>query len=127
MPTNLFKRRKEGKAFVLLHWHRISDQWRKSGVGESKKKVLHSRVFATLKLTRSANRASESEKLGAHARTLVLRCNAHSRAKRKVDRVSTGQATTVWCHVCRLERITRRSIHSTREISRRNEKRTTER
>ncbi|XP_043595568.1 mucin-12 isoform X2 [Bombus pyrosoma] len=107
---------------------RMSDRWRKSGVSESKKKFfLHRRVFATLKLTRSANRASDLEKLGAHARTLVLRCNTHSRAKRKVDRVSTGQAATVWCHVSRLESVNRRSFHSTREISRRNEKRTTER
>lgn len=118
MPTNLFKRRKEEKKEKHSFYF---------DVGESKKNVLHGRVFATLKLTRSANRASDLEKLGAHARTLVLRCNAHSRAKRKVDRVSTGQATTVRCHVRRLERITRRSIHSTREISRRNEKRTTER
>lgn len=125
MPINVFKR--IGKAFVLLDRRRISDQRRKSGVSESKKNVLHRRVFATLKLTRSANRASDLEKLDAHARTLVLRRNAHSRAKRKVDRVSTGQPTTVWCRVCRLERIIRRSIHSTREISRRNEKRTTER
>lgn len=55
--------------------------------------------------------------LSAHARMLVLCRDAHSRAKREVDRASIEQTL---CGVSRGS--IRRSIRSTRETSRRNEK-----
>ncbi|KAG9428096.1 proteoglycan 4 isoform X1 [Apis mellifera carnica] len=65
------------------------------------------------KLTRSTNRAPDLEHPGAHARKLILRRDAHSRVKRKVDRVSIGRALHgVTCDAF----LIRRSIFSTREI-----------
>lgn len=56
-----------------------------------KKKTSYIVMYAS-KLTRSTNRAPDLEHPGAHAQKLILRRDAHSRVKRKVDRVSIGRA-----------------------------------
>ena len=87
---------------------KIESSW----VSREKKKTSYIVMYAS-KLTRSTNRAPDLEHPGAHARKLILRRDAHSRVKRKVDRVSIGRALHgVTCDAF----LIRRSIFSTREI-----------